>query len=747
MDGCSRLRVGSDLTEYRSGDYQRAFGRLCHVAALSRDGRVQAALDSLVTTTLVLDADTGGTTSDLETGVAGYFGLRPPHAEIEASVGRLIAAGAAVRAGPGQVRVTEETSAAVELRSREAQQLEFEVRAEWLEQVSALDPPVLGDPETQWRALTAFMALAFRRHGVQTLRLLSPGLDEEDRSDGSVGQLLDDALADTGVGAADRTAVEVAIAAFFNTQTDLRTRYLAQLLDATFTFFALTADDVTSEYLRRGLQPLSVFLDTNFIFGVIGFHADHFVEMSSEIVELIRQQHLPFKLYYHERTLRELQDTIAAIGRRMKARHWSQALSRAALRTAMESGALSSVELAYHEVNASTPTTPDVFLSKYENIEPLLEAQGFKIYREAGKPSHTVEEKGRLIADYAAFIRDERPARPKPYEAIDHDIVLWLAVSRLRQNRRSVLGSGALFLTNDFLLNRYAWRHLRMPGEISGVVVPLQLLQILRPFVPTTDDLDRRFVENFSIPEFRTVQSNYSQVAANVLSFLAMYADVPEETAVRILTDNVLKSRLRKVSEDSPEFKELIDSAILDANRELLEEREALAAEVDNLRGENVSIKKEADSAIRAEASRRQAAEREAAESHALASSSTADLRAVQEALTREAAENKTAEAAELSLTASLERDLEAQKRIARWLLFAVIAIVGIVAIWIAQAVVEWSWLSEHPRRWGLLLIASVIWSVIAWSAAHRSLAGAGAGAVAVAALTAILAFAALIDG
>lgn len=728
--------------EYRAEDYQRAFGRLCHVAALSRNGKVEAALDSLVATTLALDSDAGAGASALQTGIAGYFGLRPPPAELERSVKRLTTSGVVETDAAGVVRVSDATARAVAQRTEEAQQLEAEVRAEWDDQLAQLEPPSGTDRDDRWRTLSAFMAKAFRRHGVQTLRLLSPGLGEEDRSDGSVYALLTEALSETGIGTPEREAVGAAIAAFFNTGTDLRTRYLSQLLDATFTFFALTADDVTAEYLRSGLKPLSVFLDTNFIFGVIGFHADHFVEVSSEIVELIRTQHLPFKLYYHERTLRELQDTIAAIGRRLRQRRWTQEISRAAVRAAADSGELSSVELAYHAVNAKTPTSPDLFLSKYENMEPLLAARGFTIYRESGTSPVSVEVKGRLVADYDAYVRGERPARPKPYEAIDHDIVLWLAVSHLRENRRSVLDSGALFLTNDFLLYRYAWRHLRKPGEISGVVVPLQLLQVLRPFVPTTDDFDRRFVENFNIPEFRTVQSSYSQVAATVLSYLALYSDVPEETAVRILTDGVLKNRLRTVSEDSAEFRELIDSAILDANRELLEEREALHAEIESLRVDQASAGGRLMAAVEAESARRLAAEQASEASQSAAAASEEALREARAAITRQGSERDKTEREIADRAGVLEREIEAQRSRVRNLIVVFISLLGIGTLWVAQAVIPWDWLDHHPQRFGLLIVASVLVATIVWTAVHRRIAGAGIAAI----LAAILALAALVD-
>ena len=82
-------------------------------------------------------------------------------------------------------------------------------------------------------------------------------------------------------------------------------------------------------------------------------------------IDTIKSHQLPFKLYYHEETLLELRRVIGKVSDRVKGRHWTQALSRAAVQTGMLTG----LERKYHELNADSITDPGVYFSKYEHIE------------------------------------------------------------------------------------------------------------------------------------------------------------------------------------------------------------------------------------------------------------------------------------------------------------------------------------------------------------------------------------------
>jgi hypothetical protein len=386
------------------------------------------------------------------------------------------------------------------------------------------------------------------------------------------------ALDEVHVATGDRQALRDAVRDFFNTTTLDRTRYLAQLLDGTFTFFALSADDATSGFLRNSLPDLKLFLDTNFIFGLVGVNDDELNTIARELIEFIQVNGFPFVLYYHEKTLEEAERTLGAIGARLKSRIWPRAISAAAV----QAGAGSAVELTYHRLNAKQGMDPDAFRARYGHVRVLLDELGLKIYREPPEDEAAQKRRWLLVAEYDDFKKRVRPDRLRHYEALDHDVSVWISVQRLRTPGRSTLQSGAAFLSADHLLYRFDWEAKRQGGS-GSVVLPSQLLALLRPFVAMNPDFDRRFVQTFAIPEFRTSSTNYARTAARVLSYLASLQDLSQPTAVAILKDEILMTRVQKIRDESPDFKHEVDSAIVAANGRLQAENERLKAQSERL--------------------------------------------------------------------------------------------------------------------------------------------------------------------
>jgi hypothetical protein len=671
---------------------------------------VEAALDNLTLTALSLDPSLGRKPlPEIGDAIFDLFGLRPPLEDLESSVARLSTVGKLLADPSGDGLVpAEEAKHEIEERARTAAELEGMVRTEWLNAISGSDAQVSLPADAIWDCLQSFMAKVFRRHGAQTLALLAPDLPVLAQESG-FRTFLDEARRESGLENYEEGLVEGAIETFFNSGSEVRARYLTQLLDGTFTFFALTVDETTAEFLRGQVRPLSLFLDTNFIFAILELADDYFTEVSADLLGLVRDQGFPFTLYYHERTLREIRDTIHHFGGRLRGRQWSQSLSSAAVTYGQATGAISGVELAFHRLNSREKTDPSIFLSRYDHVETLLEAKGFKIFRETGTLGYTTAEKGEVIAEYEDFVRTARPERPKPYEALDHDMVVLMRVDRLRNSRTSVLDAGALFLTNDYILHRFVWRVLRSHGEIGAAVLPRQLLQILRPFVPSTDDFDRRFAEAFAIPEFRALQGNYGPVASNVLSYLATFRDLPEETALQILGDTILQNRLRGLPGDSPAFSEAVDTAISVQNRQLVEERNELRASLAE------STQAAAGAAERLTQERQELQDR---------------IRQLESGLKSRESELERAKGTEQQLSGELAsareheqallQSAKARDRRTRAILLTAAMVVGGIAIWILPMVGLLPWLSEHPRRLGLQIAFSTLWAAAVWAVIER---------------------------
>jgi Fe2+ transport system protein B len=106
-------------------------------------------------------------------------------------------------------------------------------------------------------------------------------------------------------------------------------------------------------------------------------------------------------------------------------------------------------------------------------------------------------------------------------------------------------------------------------------LLPAIFWQILRPFIPKDTDWEKAFASTFSLPEFCAIGNNGTEATQKMLQTLALYKNLPEATAIRMLSNDMLLDRLRPIENDN-EFQRVIDEAIIEENKYLLEEKTRL---------------------------------------------------------------------------------------------------------------------------------------------------------------------------
>jgi len=385
------------------------------MAALSKEGKTQVAVDNLVITVLAIDDTFAPASSqELAEAVKVYFGLTLVNDALQSSLDRLVSSARIIRHNSSHAYFLPPYERVVaESRLNDTNSLESTVREEWLADIDEnFKFSQSGWENKLWACLKAYMAKAFKRHGAQTIQLLNPTIPMNEENRLSLSQYLKDATSEH----CKDIPIDISffvVQKFFQENITTRTRYITQLLDGTFTFYALSMDNATSNFLKGNFAPLSLFLDTNFIFGILKLHDNPLNDISRELVSVIKNLHFPFKLYYHEETLEELQKYIWSTGNNLKNRPWTSQLSRAAV----NNGKISGLEMRYHEKNSMSPIDPNIFLSKYEHIPTLLSEENFTIYRNSSKSKVLDEERHLLVAQYIDAL--EKRSRTKPYEAVN----------------------------------------------------------------------------------------------------------------------------------------------------------------------------------------------------------------------------------------------------------------------------------------------------------------------------------------
>jgi len=470
------------------------------------------------------------------------------------------------------------TQAQVDQRAATAGDLERAVRDEWIGSIKTLKALDAAERQRQWLCLQEYLVRLLDRHGAETVQLLAPNGMRNPSLNKSIHSLRGEAFTAAQVTEAEKVIAEEATQAFFRDISPLRARYIAQLLDGMFSYFALSVDQATTAFLRKNLQRIRLFLDSNFILGILGLSSNFLVDVSQELLTLIKDQKLPFELYFHDETIKEIERVVYGIGRSLKAEAWTGEMSRAFV----ESGKLRGIELRFHELNAETPTNPELFLSRYDHLRELLKGRGFREYLNPPEKDEESQTRFELVAQYKAYVERTRPDLTKEYATLNHDIAVWMAVQRLRQEGRNALDVGSLFLTLDLVFQRFDWQELRQNGKVGSVVLPNHLLQLLRPFVPRTDEFNIRFAETLAIPEFRTSSTDYTITLHNVMTLLNTYAGDSEEIASAILANDLLLAELKGVDAESDRFKEMVESAVTRERERVTDERRDMLAERDN---------------------------------------------------------------------------------------------------------------------------------------------------------------------
>ncbi|HEV7380156.1 MAG TPA: hypothetical protein VGN64_10205, partial [Dyadobacter sp.] len=400
-----------------------------------------------------------------------------------------------------------------------------------------------------------------------------------------------------------REYLTAAINHFINDADETRTNYISQLADSTFTSFALTSDAETLNFLNQRYNHLQLFLDTNFIFGVLNLHKNGEDTSAREILEEVKRNRLPFKLGYHPETLLEFKRAFDSKALHLQASRWSRETSRIALLV----DGLSPLEELFHKENIENEIDPSVFLDKYDHVDMILKDLGlieFVPHRVSNDDEMFDIEKD--VDTYKDFYDTLPNRKPKSYLNFKHDIIALREVRSLNPRKTKFLESNAFFVSSDYIFGKFEKKYFKKNWEINYVVSPSTFLQLIRPFVENDYQSNKRFIDNFAIPEFRSFEIDYSTTRSKALQILNdNYHDTSFETKVKILRDQVLLEKLELANENFEKQIGLIENHIALQNKVLTDEKNRvmdsireMQVEKDNIALEKNKIEQERITAI-----------------------------------------------------------------------------------------------------------------------------------------------------
>jgi hypothetical protein len=668
---------------YKNHNFSTAFERMCSIVAIGKTKGADETLKELMLHCIVfLPEDEFIVAKDFARTISGLFGLSIAEPDIQFAIDQLLTTNTLVRSATGKLVLPETVRKSIRDNIDAAYSLEAKVREGWQAEIANLSPDL--DLKLIWAALRRYLSNAFQRHGIQTVLLLDSSIDIPQEYSESLSSILDGVLA-YDIPSDQIPIVKKVISDFMATSGNYpeRAKYIAELADGAFNYFALAVAPSSANQLRKNLNPLMLFLDTNFLFGALDLDVNPRVAIAIELLGAIRKYNLPFELRSHDETVKELLSSINNYAGKLGSRQWSRSISRAAITSKFLSG----VELRYHQKYLEDGIDVESFFKPYKHADLILKQKNIIIYH---PQDERINERAALIEEYSAFLKKRK--QEKTYKKMNHDMTVLDIVRQLRSESTSTLDAKALFITCDYTLYKFDWETSKKSGSIGCTVLPNIFWQVLRPFIPSDDEFDRSFAQTFAIPEFRIIGSHAAEACSKMLNILAGYKDFPEETAIKMLSNDLLIETLQTIDNDQA-FQEYVEAEIVAENKSLLEEKARIESRLESEKADKLRAEQE----LKEEKDLHHGQELELQETNAVIHQKTEDIDV--EKAARTIAEKRATDA-----EAALADERSRRHHFENIVKAVLVSIVSIAAFEMIVNLLPFHWLITHPNSLGLQL-------------------------------------------
>lgn len=554
-------------------DYKKVFSKLSHIKALSHDQKFDQIVQNLITHALNGTFDSKPKNEiEVSKMIKEVYGISIRDTVVQSNLDKLKDNGEIIRDGSSrEYSITPTVAKRLSARLEEANANELAVKHKWFEELKLFITDISVEGlEKMWLLLKLYLSNVFEQHGIQTLNFLNPNLKIHEEDEKHLLTIVETILKENG-DPFTKEEFASSINQFISNADEIRANYLSQLADSTFTSFALTSDAETVNFLNKRFNSLNLFLDTNFIFGILDLHKNSEDASAREILEEVKKNRLPFKLVFHPETLAEFKRAFDARALFIRATKWTKETSRVAIKV----DGLSPLEELFHKQNVENETDPAVFLEKYDHVDIILKDLGLIEYVPHNKRDEELYEIESEVEKYQEFYESVKNRKTKSFIGFKHDVVVLREVRELNPKKTKFLDSHAFFISSDFVLAKFEKSFYKRNWEISYVVNPSVFLQLIRPFIENDYTANKRFIDTFAVPEFRSFEIDYSTTRSKALQIINdNYHATSFETKVNILRDIVILDKLEKANEDYGKQTEIIESHIAIENQILAQQKE-----------------------------------------------------------------------------------------------------------------------------------------------------------------------------
>lgn len=551
---------------------------LLHHVELTDAGWQDRFVDQLVTAS-VLSASTPIEIDVIRKAVTSLAGQAIASERVDRSVNRLVSSKVLLEVSSDRYSPSQKARADAEERLKEATDAEVVARRVYEAHVQREAPDAASTCNWTWFCETCLQPL-ISAIGARTYELLTPGQPNEKAIERLTTYL-------EHVPASSKLGVRRAIEGFFSSADVAVRRFVLLHLHAHLLGLAANLPSKSlsalQDRVRAGVQ-LKIFLDTNFLFSLLGLHENPSNESAIEFVSWLSRikDRVKVVLYVMPLTVDEVRRTLGAYQERLGQMVLTARLGSVA--TVLD-GELSGITVRYLEAVRGAKhrlSAKDYFDPYLSNLIGVLRSRGVELYNERVDDLSQTQPVIDDILEQQEFEKRRFGPRAKSYEALRHDITLWhLAAGRRPSRLDAPLDALFWVATVDYrLLGFDAHKRGHAANSVPVCVHPTVLVQMLQLWVPRSPELDAALFHSLRalLPHFFDAEAE--EMSLRILRALSRFEDVddlPEETITSLLLNKALRQRMSAEPEVDAQIK-LVRDAIVD---EVAETRAELERERD----------------------------------------------------------------------------------------------------------------------------------------------------------------------
>ena len=402
---------------------------LVHHVELNRSGWWDLGVQGLCLAALWLSPEGESTTPEAVTArLNDNFGIQLASGIVSSQLAILAEKKTVLCLPSGDYKITELALKTFEGDLKETEELEQSVEAHFLQLLSQHCPILKG--RLLWQDfLDQFLMPLVRNLGANTYNLIT-GTSGTFGTPG-IGILVDKFDKEHG------ESLRLVAAEFLDpSNADVRD-YVLRLMNAFFFLQASSLDEKTVQALTSNGKHFTatIFVDTNFIFSLLGLHENPADDAAQSLVGLIVKlgKRFPLKLYVLPPTLDEATKVIT----RAQAVCLNLRLSANVAEAALESGNLGITEkfMGYAAASKGPVDAREYFAPFLKNLITILRGKGVELFNQDLSSYNTRQD---VIDDLLARLQFEKSKygpRAKTYAELEHDCVIWHFVKDRRQVR------------------------------------------------------------------------------------------------------------------------------------------------------------------------------------------------------------------------------------------------------------------------------------------------------------------------